>query len=248
MIAILQLARLRNSEFIQFINDVLGIVSLNDPQALLVLGQFNALTAEKDVLQSLFNKEQASALTDELITLDEQRDNLLNGIIALVQGYSYSQDPLQKKSALALQVNITSYGTGIARENYQSETTIITKLLNDWTTMPELAAAIALLNLSTWQTQLAAANAAFNAKYLARTQEIGSAPPDSLKEKRASATDAYTDLRDFINSYFTINKGVAPFGKVTNELNALVDQYNRLVAGRGKGNNPEPPPTPQPVK
>jgi hypothetical protein len=244
MIAILPLPKLRNSEFIQFIKDVLGIVSLNDPQALLVLSQFDALKTEKDVLESLFNKEQASALTDELIALDDQRDNLLNGIIALVQGHTYSLDSVIKKSALALQANITSYGTGITRENYQSETTIIDNLLDDWGTKPELAAAIVMLNLAGWQTQLAAANAAFNAKYLARTQEMGSAPPDSLKEKRALATTAYNELSGFINSYFTINKGIAPFGKVTNELNALIDQYNRLIAGRGKGTELPPPPAP----
>jgi hypothetical protein len=244
MIANLQVQKLRNSEFIQFVNDTLSIVSLNDPQALLVLNQFNALTAEKTILETLFNKEQASALTNELIALDDQRDNVLNGIIALVTGYTYSLDPVQKKSAIALQTNITSYGTGIARENYQSETAIITNLLDDWNTKSELAAAIVMLNLSGWQTQLTVSNSAFNAKYLARTQEMGSASPDSLKEKRAVATTAYNDLRDFINSYFTINKGAAPFGKVTNELNALIDQYNRLIAGRGKATEPPPAPTP----
>jgi Family of unknown function (DUF6261) len=247
MLDSIDLRGLRNSEFVQFGTDVSSIVKLNDPQALGVLGQYSAFLSANAAVEALFNKEQASAATDELVALDHQRDNLINGINALVLGYTYSADEAQKKNALLLQANISSYGAGIAKENYQSETAIITNLLDDWTTKPELAAAIVALNLTGWQTQLAAANAAFNAKYLARTQEMGSAPPDSLKEKRALATNDYYKLRDFINSYFTINNGAAPFAKVTNELNALIAQYNNLVAGRGKG-TPPPSPAPSPAK
>jgi Family of unknown function (DUF6261) len=248
MIISIDLRGLRNSEFVQFGSDVLSIVKINDPQALGVLAQYDALAAANKTVENLFNKEQASATTDVLVALDNQRDRLINGISALVLGYTYSTDETQKRNALLLQTNIDSYGSGIAKENYQSETAIITNLIDDWTAKPELAAAIAALNLGSWQTELAAANAAFNAKYLVRTQEKGSASPESLKEKRTVATNAYYELRNFIDSYFTINKGAEPFRKTTNELNALIDQYNRLIAGRGRG--PEPPltPPPSPIK
>jgi hypothetical protein len=248
MINSISLKGLRNSEFVQFGTDVLSIIKINDPQALGVLAQYDAFASANKVVEGLFNKEQASAATDELVALDDQRDRLINGINALVLGYTYSTDENQKKNALLLQVNIDSYGSGIAKENYQSETAIITNLLDDWATKPELSAAVAVLNLATWQTQLAAANAAFNAKYLVRTQEMGSAPPDSLKEKRTEATNAYYELRDFIDSFFTINKGAMPFSKTTNELNALIDQYNRLIAGRGRGSEPPLTPPPSPIK
>jgi Family of unknown function (DUF6261) len=242
MIKGIALQTLRNAEFLQFLKLVLSIFSANDPAVLQVLEQFNALEAAKSNVELLFNKDQASAHTDEVAALDAKRDDLINGIIALVQGNTYHFDAAIKKQALALQTNIASYGSGIARENYLSETAILDKLINDWETKPELAAAIVALQLSEWKTQLASANAAFNAKYLERTKELGAASPEKLKEKRQEAANAYLELRDMLVSYANINKKKPPFGNAVNELNALIDQYNSLLASRkGGGNEPEPP-------
>jgi len=240
MIKGIALQTLRNAEFLQFLKLVLSIFSANDPATLLVVEQFNALEAAKTDVELLFNKDQASAHTDELAALDAHRDDLINGIIALVQGNAYHFDSAIRKQALALQTNIASYGSGIARENYLSETAILDKLISDWETKPELAAAIVALQLTNWKTQLAAANTAFSAKYIERTQELGAASPEKLKEKRQEAADAYMELRDMLGSYSNINKKRPPFGKTVNELNALIEQYNNLLASRKSSGN-EPP-------
>ena len=49
-------------------------------------------------------------------------------------------------------------------------------------------------------------------------------------------------LRNFIDSYFTINEGAEPYNTTTNQLNALVDQYNVMMAGRGGKDETPPPP------
>jgi hypothetical protein len=234
MIDSVKLRNLRNAEFIQFVTDALAIIATNNAQTLQIQSQYNALLALKTSLDTLFNKEQASPITDELIALDAKRDSLLNGIISLVQGNTNHFDESIRKQALALQANINSYGSGIARENYQSETAIISNLLADWV-KPELAAAVTALQLATWKTQLETANNAFNARYLARTRDKGSAPVDSLNDKRQLATNAYYDLRDMLDAQFIVQKGAAPFSKAVNELNALIERYNRLVTARGKG-------------
>lgn len=49
--------------------------------------------------------------------------------------------------ASALEAHLNLFGTGIARENYQSETTLLRNIINDWKTKPELAQAITALQL-----------------------------------------------------------------------------------------------------
>lgn len=238
MITNIHVQKLRNSEFLQFITDTLAIVSLNNPQALLVQNQYDALLAAKAVIDGLFNKEQASQFTEELIALDATRDSLIIGINALIEAHIHHFDTALKQHAIALRLNITSYGVGITRENYQSETAIINNLIDDWTTKPELAAAITALNLGPWKAQLETANANFSAKYLSRTQEMGATPAENMKTKRQEASKVYYELRDFITSYATINRGAAPFGKTVNELNALIDQYTKLTNnGRGRASD-----------
>jgi hypothetical protein len=242
MIHSINLTNLRNSEFLQFSNDFLGLVLLNDPRALKVQAQYDTFKAAASTIEALFKADRGSLITDELVALDERRDTAITGITAYVQSLTYHFNENTRAQANALAANLANYDTGVAKQNYQGETAIINSILTDWTEKPALKAAIAALNIADWQAELADANTAFNTKYLDRTREMGAASPDTLKEKRQEATKAYYTLRDFINSYYTLNEGAEPYNKTVNELNALITQYNNLLAGRKGGNNDSPPP------
>jgi hypothetical protein len=241
--------RLRNSEFLQFNTNVSEIVAANDPQALLVLNLYNPFKASIASAEALFKKDQASSLTEELAVLDDKRDSLLIGISNYIDAHTHHYDETIKKNALVLQVNLASYGTttNIIKENYQSESTVLKKLITDWTTKPELVTAAAAINLTPWISQLDAVNIAFNSKFLERNKQQGAAPTDKLKEKRGEVMAAYDKLTERINSYFDINGGADPFGKVTRELNVLIEKYNKLISGRGKSDTP-PTTTVPPIK
>jgi hypothetical protein len=228
------LRSLRNAEFIQFISDVLTILAKNEPQVLLVLAQFNALQAELATMEALFKKEEGSPLTDELIDLDSVRDNHIVGMATMVLAYSYHFDAALKTHGQTLQAHLAPYGSAseIARENYQSETAIINNLISDWNTKPELAAAIAALNLTDWKNLLQTANTSFNEKYLARTQQQGNAPTETVWCRRPLAMEAYDKLIKKLNAQSNVNDGVDPWGKAVNEVSALEENYTTLVANR----------------
>lgn len=242
----IDISKLRNSEFLQFSKDVLGIVSLNNPTTLQVKTQYDDFENITSTIESLFKSERGSIITNEIADLDARRDTAITGINTFIQALTYHFDEPTRKNAELLTKQLGNYGSGIAKENYQSETAIITSILNDWTTKPDLAAAITALNLTNWKTELENANSEFNTKYLARTQELGAASLDTIKQKRLEAANIYYKLRDFINSYYTLNDGAAPYGKTVNELNALIDQYNVLLAGRKLNNTNTSNNTPTP--
>jgi Family of unknown function (DUF6261) len=162
-----------------------------------------------------------------------------------VNALTYHFNPDIAKQAEALKKLIDNYGGGIARENYQAETAIIDNLVADLTNKPEMNAAITALQLIDWRKEMETANTAFDAAYLLRTQELGAANEDTLIAKRQETNEAYYKLRNFIDSFFIINEGAEPYKKTTNELNALIDQYNTMMAGRLPGDKVEPvePPT-----
>lgn len=242
MINSINLSNLRNPEFLQFSNDFLGIVQLNDPAALNVKAEFDDFTKVTNTIDALFKADRGSLITDELQAMDLRRDTAITGITGYVQSLTYHFNPITRQHAVTLAANLANYDAGVAKQNYQAETAIIKSILTDWTEKPALKAAIEALNIADWQAELADANTAFNSKYLARTQELGAASPDTIKEKRQEATTAYYTLRDFISSHYILAKGAEPYKKAVNELNALITQYNNLLAGRRGGNNDNPAP------
>jgi hypothetical protein len=248
MIYAINLSRLRNAEFIQFIKNFLAIVLANDPAALNVQLQYNNLLQMLAVLEGLFITEQGSIITEDVSAIDARRDKAITGFALLVNALGYHPDAATAKHAQLIDRQVKQYGGNIARQNYQAESAIIDNLLVDLAARPELAAAVTALNLVDWIKEMQQSNTAFNNTYLQRTDEIGAAPKDKIFAKRQEAGTLYQKLRDFIDSFYTINEGAEPYNKTANSLNALINQYNTMLAGRvGKDDENEQPPTPPTV-
>lgn len=232
MIKAITLSALRNSEFAQFVSDVLGMVERNGPDAMQVQEEFDKLKAGYDVLIDLLKPIKAHVLTSELEAADSRRDMAINGISTVISGYTNHYDPSVSDHAKNLQRQLDVYGTGIARLNYQSETSTLTSLVADFKGKPEMTAAIAALNLTDWLNELDTANKAFNALYLKRAADIGTNPPESVRDKRLRIADDYYNLRDMVNSYHIIKKGAEPYATTINQVNVIIDKYNVLIADR----------------
>lgn len=236
----IDLFKLRNAEYLQYMKDFTGIINLNNPAQLAIDAKLNAFVSKTDELESLYKKALANEKTQALLAIDEKRDDAVNGIYYFLLGYSYHFDPVKKQNAQILLENMALYGSGIARLNYQAETATINNLLRDWENKPELADAIILFDLSSWVNEMKAANDEFNTQYLLRTQEYGDASPETIKLKREEVNVAYYALRDRIDAlHLLIETPPSPYVTVINQLNALTNQYNVLLVNR-KPDLPEP--------
>lgn len=230
MINSIDLPHLRNANYLQFQKDFLAIISRNNPDVLNLESKYDNLSAKVQELESLFKKALANPMSQELLILDERRDDAFNGIYYAALSYSYHYDAAKKQAADNLLSNIKLYGSGISRLNYQAETATITSLLNDWENKPELTQAIDALGLKEWKDKLASINTEFGTRYLDRTQDYGNATPETLKIKREETNTVYYALRDRINAmHLLVETPLSPYSAVINQLNALVAQYNLLL-------------------
>ena len=208
----IDLAKLRNGEFIKFLKNVRDAVSQKGPAALQVQEQYDVLASSITVLDNLFKVAQGNVISDELLALDQRRDSAILGINAMVTAYTYGTDPATRAAAQLLANNLAVYGAGnMTRDSYQSETQSIEALLKDWSTKPELVAAVNTLPLAGFIAELATANTQFDTRYMDRAEEMGVASPDTLRAKRFEANTAYYELRDYLNWYFKVNKAVEPY-------------------------------------
>ncbi|MCU7617849.1 DUF6261 family protein [Chryseobacterium sp. PBS4-4] len=229
----IELKLLRNAEYLQYVKDYLGIINLNTPEQLGIEAKLTTLTTKATELEALYKKALASDKTKELLLLDERRDDAVNGIYYFLLGYTYYFEADKQQKAQLLLTNMELYGSGITRLNYQAETATVNNLLRDWENKSDLADAITSFNISAWVNELKTVNEEFNAKYLSRTQEYGDASPETIKIKREETNTAYYALRDRIDArHLLVETPPSPYATVINQLNALTDQYNKLLINR----------------
>ena len=161
----IELKLLLNAEYLQYVKDYLGIINLNTPKQLGIDTKLTTLTTKTTELEALYKKALASDKTQELLLLDERRDDAVNGIYYFLLGYTYHfEDDKQQKAQLLL-TNMELYGSGITRLNYQAETATVNNLLRDWENKPDLADAITSFNISAWVNELKIVNEEFTIPY-----------------------------------------------------------------------------------
>jgi hypothetical protein len=232
MINSLGLSKLRNGEFINFGNDILGLSKKYD---LPTLGLQTMVTAFEDSLtplNKLFLKEKGSAFSTDIELADLRRDNAVLGIKFVLDGYLKHYEQAKQSAAELLIETIEKYGSGaIAYQNYVQETSSINQFIAEIDANPALKAGIEELNLTAWFGELNQANLDFNVLFIKRNEEQSQKPEGNLKDLRKSAKDGFDALANFLIAKQWIQPGPEQESLIL-EINGLISQYNLLVQSR----------------
>jgi hypothetical protein len=231
MITLPVLSRFRVSELLQFVYDVLSICAKHGTEKLQITPKVEALKADTSVLDTAFKASNGSSISEKIIAFDQQRDDCLTGIRSVANGFTYHFDNEISQAAQIILNSIDKYGKNIARLNYQSETSTINSLVNDWENDSKLKATLARLTLTEWVAKLKVLNNEFNNLYLSRVSEKAGEPQEVASECRLTVIESYKRLVKNIEARAEIDE-TKQFLPLITELNALVDKYNVLVNTR----------------
>ncbi|WP_298423280.1 DUF6261 family protein [uncultured Kordia sp.] len=230
------LDRYRNSEFLQYMKDVLELVNTKDVATLQLVKERDALQNIALEMDNLFQQEQGSGITQELIELDTRRDKAFMGIKGLLETHEHHYDDTMQSAASRLLYNMNTFGTNIPRLNYQAETAVIDSMLSDWETQTDLSTAITTLAMTDWVAELKTANEAFNNRFLARVSESAASTATSFTTMRDDSTNTYRVLVAHIEAHATLGSDVA-HQNLANEISELAKQYNVSVNARFNSSN-----------
>lgn len=227
----------RNGEFLQFMKNVLSIVTNYDLATLKLTERVTKLTEQTTELDNVFQPQRGEELTDELKELDARRDKALMGIKNYLVSQTYREEVSIVNAAEALLENYVSHDDRIDKLPYQQETAIANTMLKDWETKPVLSAAVTTLTLTDWVNLLKTLNETFDTTYVERAQ---TAPePANILAKREAIRKAYNDLIDDVEAYARISDNKEAYETIIRELNGLIDDYNTAANSRLKGNSNE---------
>ena len=223
----------RNSEFLQYMKDVVKLVNAFDVTSLGLAALRDALTIHTEALATAFEQNTQHSYTKVLETLDAQRDQLFLGIKYVLQGNTYHFDAVKQEAAKRLLFHMQSYGKRVTRANYQAQTAIIDSMLADWNTESNLQEAVTLLKLTEWITRLQEVNREFNEHYIARVSDTAANPMVSFYSLRTDAKTSYRSLLAAIRAYQTLNANEA-YAAIYHKIFELARQYNQVVKMRRK--------------
>jgi|AntRauTorckE5430_2_1112549.scaffolds.fasta_scaffold11216_2 hypothetical protein len=230
MLKTARLSVYRNAEILAFASNVLDVLTARN---LAYLAAVQAdLQVAHDAMSDAFKKESGSIITGDLKDLDKRRDDAIRGTVLVARGFEYHYDvPTQKAAVLVLR-NIRKYAKNVATLSYQEETSAIKNIVAEWSSNADLTAAVTLLGLTAWQTELETANTAFDATFVSRSQSDAQKSLQApVSELRKPVEDAFQTVGNHLTANLVVNPSQDLTGTVA-EVNTLVDTYNLAVNRR----------------
>lgn len=152
------LSKCKNAEAVQFGSEVLDAINIAKPATIGLDKMFETFAGKHTALQKIFKSSQKNELTKKILEEDEYRDNILRSMFLIVDGYLIHWKAEQKLSANQVNELIEIFGRDLIKENYQSESAIITSLLKKIDDNPELGASIEMLHLNDHVAELRRSN------------------------------------------------------------------------------------------
>lgn len=191
--------------------------------------QWQTLVNEAEALR---NARRGDLLSEQLQQLDMRRENALIGLQRIIEGSMFSPVAANRTAAVLLKNHRDRFGSKIARDNCQSQTTMVRRLIKDLSTIPGLVAAVSTLGLESWLTELTVANGQFGTQYLVRTRDTSGGSTETLRRKREATAEAWYALNDRPNAHNIINDGAAPYADTFRYINGLMEYYINLLLRR----------------
>lgn len=183
----------------------------------------------------VFNPARRSLDTEDLANLDTTRDDALGAYHEAVLGLQRNPNEAKRQAARQLNLNYDTYKPERSQE-YMKETELIQQMTTEIRAQQQLAAAIQLLGLDDYLTDLEQKNQAFADLMKGRTTSTEGYQKGAVAEARANVEQKYQLLRQMQN-VASIYEGDTEYRPFLLAVNAEVEHFNQILNRKGKGSS-----------
>jgi len=234
MIDTLNTARLTNAEYLQFLVLLLEFTEASMPLQLKINDEKLVLQAIIMRLEAAFDREKAFSQTKELESLDKRRDIAITAFVLWIKCFTDHPNQVKRANAIIIHNYLKRHGSGIAQLNWQAESSVLSKIVEDIISNNELKNAVIALDGMEWITEIDDANNAFIAKYAERTVAMGeNGNKENFYIVCIEAKAAYSKLVNILESRYTTAQAdkvdVTAFKTLIDNFNATIIQYKELI-------------------
>jgi hypothetical protein len=218
----LKYKNLKNGEAIGVYRNIADAVTTANATTLQLKPELALMTQSNTAVDNAFNGVFASKYTEQLLALEDRRDNDLRGIRLAAKSATYSRDANMAKAGNIILKWLDKYGTNIEGKAYRIETTILRNICDDATKEGDFKLALTQLNLIDWVAAMNTTNNEFEKKFDERGSDvINNKSKISTSKAIVNAKVAYEGMLKAIDARNTLDTT----GKYTN----LIDAINKII-------------------
>lgn len=226
----INLQKLRNAEFLQFMRNIHALVHEYDLLTLAVL--LTTLDAKIKDFDVKFKSSLKHPFTAEITKWDNNRDSSFRAIVLISEAYALHFNPTIAAEASALLEVIKNHGSNITRLNHQEETAVLISLINEIEASESLSASISSLNLSSFFDRLKNCNSKCEELLINRTESKADDESLSSKEQRQSIRVIYSELLQTIDAHIILNSE-GDYQNMKGRINTLINEFKATSNLRG---------------
>ncbi len=234
------LGKLFKEEFTELLRSTKDICLDNQPQALKIEPQVNALV---DIVQQLDDTllfERENDFTKILEQLDLERDHAITGIRYGFLMNLYHPDTAKKDAAGLLLDHLEGYGKRITKLNYEAQSTVLINIVQDYKTKEHLTKALKTLGLLDWALRIDTSNETFREKYQQRITTTSAEEKISFSSLKPEAIQVYEKLANRLYAYIELDD-VGDYDTIKNQLDTLGERYQQIIKRRKSAAETEEP-------
>lgn len=245
MIKIIEIAlyKLRNGEYFQFMTAFKSLLELLTPAAIHSEDDFAKFDTALTKLDDELRVDKGSVLTEELHSIDRDRDSLWRAIDMRIDATLLCTVDKEMEAAKRLRRVFDLYGD-IRKISFNEETAGLTNLLGDMAN-EENAGFVTTCGLTKWANVLSGLNKAFVAKQNERDTELANKNSGNAKAVRIEIDPLYELMVERVNALISLNMQTPELENFIKELNQKIKTLEITLAGRegrkDTGEEEEPP-------
>ncbi len=236
MLSSSDLEQLLKEEVIEFLRSTKDFCIDNNPEVLDMVPQVNALTTIVSRLDKALLYERESKYTKILENLDMERDAAVIGIKYGFLMNLHHEDPTRRAAGQLLLDHLDSYGDRITKLNYESESTILINLVDDYKNKESLKKALAIVELTSWAIRIKTSNKAFRAKYKERISIESADGKVSYTAIKPEAIETYDKFIKRLEAHIELDE-IEKYTQINNQLKTLGDRYLQILKIRRSNND-----------
>ncbi len=229
-LSLTKLRELAAPELVSFTNDMGRIFNAIGSLPSKIVDCVETFITASVELKEVSVNGKGKASTKKVKFLDTQRVRVLNAIKILLKSLEISSDTTLAEQATTLSSHLTQHKKRIGKSSYKYNTTMINKVLEEWTTDPKLAEACKSIFLRNELEELSKWNKEFEEHYFENAQT--NSRKKNLPVKKENVIQAFGKLQKMTESYYTVSDDTTMYEEIYQKSEKLIEKYFIPVAIR----------------
>ena len=229
--------KMDNTTALGFFNQIGQLISANAALQSALSTVWTAYIAAYEAFDEAFAQTRKWAQTEDIETLDKERDQALSAFNAALKSMLSSPNAAKQQAARRLMFVREKYTLNPSDE-YMKETTAIQQMVQEMEDDVQADQALTTTGLIDWLQDLKQKNQAFLQKINERTAEQAGQQKGIVREKRLDAEAAYKNVVRLINAaaIMEMPEGL-DWNSPIDRLNAEVEHYRQILARKGSSSS-----------